>query len=223
MSAARIAVSGTLFFLLLATAGRAEAQQGFELTAYGGVAAFLGDDPVGVSFSTADVGGSGSFGRAGNAVRPGPALGVAARQRIGARWAVEVGGLFTFMTVAPPGGGGGVDVRIRTVASNLVYHVPLGGSAEGFVTAGAGPRWYVGNETVAYPSWNLGAGVTWPLGAAFDLRIEGRNQMAVTDVADFQPQSFPNPSDRRFQSDLLLLVGLTLHVPRESRPEGAKR
>lgn len=205
------------FLALLPAAEPAAGQQGFELTAYGGLTAFLGEDPVGMRFTIADRGGPAAISASRNGVTPGRVIGLAARQRLGERWAVQIEGLFGYTDVTPPGGSGGVPIEIRTVSAGLLYHLPLG-SAEAFILAGAGPRWYASRRgTAAYPSWNVGGGMTWTLGPVLGLRVEARNHMAVTDVGDFQhPNESPDPSDPRFQSDISLLVGLTLRQPEET-------
>lgn len=209
----------TFFLLAVLWALPAQAQQGFELTAYAGVTAFLGDDPVGIRFGFADRdrGSPVARSRSRNGITPGRVVGLAARQRLGERWAIQVEGLFSYTDVTPPRGSGGVPIEIRTVSAGLLYHLPLG-SAEAFILAGAGPRWYASRRgTAAYPSWNVGGGMTWTLGPVLGLRVEARNHMAVTDVGDFQhPNESPDPSDPRFQSDISLLVGLTLRQPEET-------
>ena len=216
MSKSAILIRLTLMMLglLVSSTSTVFGQTWFELTLSGGVATFFGNDPSGTIFvCSRDCPPLGTQPE----VETGYTLGLAGRVRT-RRLGFEASATWIPTEVSLPNRSGGADLGVYGFTGSGLLYFPLNRAGlEAFVTAGGGVRVYDRNVTRAYPSWSLGGGASVPITGSVDLRFEARNFMAVTDIADFQPNANPNPSDERFQSDLALTIGLTFYKPREGK------
>lgn len=210
---AACAAAAAAALLLLAATGPLVGQTRFEVGLAGGLSTFLGKEPTGAVFGSPD-----RFGAALRGAEAEPrlatsyAVGAALRVR-GGRLGFETSAVWTPTDIClEECGSGQADLYIAAYTANGILYFPIRSSPiEPFMILGGGARVYDSDETVAYPAWTAGGGFALPIVSGVDLRVEGRNYMSVTDVADFHRQSSPNPSDKRLQSDLIVTVGFTFY------------